>query len=99
MRAHRREHRQDAIDARVEIELVGAQLELGIVRRLVRVVDAGESGDLAGALPCVQALHVALGAHGDRGRDPDLDEPIGLVGGALGMASPHLVTRRCGTAR
>ena len=47
---------------------------LGVVRRLVRVVDAGELFDLARERLRVEPLHVAARALLDRRLDPDLDE-------------------------
>ena len=87
----RRQHRHDAVDAPDEVELVGAQLDLRCVRRLVRVVDSGETCELARALTGVEALDVARRADIDRCRHPHLDEAVGRLGGALEVPSPHLV--------
>src|SRR5215208_7560716 len=56
--------------------LVGLDGELGVLRRLVGVRDAGELLDLAGARLGVKALDVALLADLERGLGVDLDEPL-----------------------
>ena len=50
-----------------------------LLRRLVRVVDAGEALDLAGERLRVEAVHVAAGALVERGPDVDLDEGAVLL--------------------
>ena len=47
---------------------------------LVRVVDAGEALDLAGARRLVKALGVAVLAHGEGDLHVDLDEPVAAPG-------------------
>ena len=47
---------------------------------LVRVVDAGEALDLAGARRLVKTLGVAVLAHGEGDLHIDLDEPVAAPG-------------------
>ena len=54
--------------------VLGLDHQLGVLRRLVGVGDAGELLDLAGAGLRVEALDVALLADLDRGLDVGLDE-------------------------
>ena len=71
----------------VERRAVGrGEHQLGLVGRLVGVVDAGEPGDLAGPGLGVEALGVALLALLDRRVDEDLDE--GQVGRLVDRAGP-----------
>ena len=53
--------------------------DLGVLRRLVRVVDAREALDLAGERLRVEAVHVAARALVERGPDVDLDERAVLL--------------------
>ena len=55
----------------------GVQRDLGVHRRLVGIVDAGEALDLAAAGLGVHSLGVALLAHLERRVDEHLDELIG----------------------
>src|SRR5262245_15312491 len=59
--------------------LVRVAGDLGPERRLVRVADAGELLDLAGARLLVEALHVALLADGERRVDEHFDETRGVL--------------------
>ena len=65
----------------------GVDHELGVLGRLVRVVDAGEARDLAGQRLLVQALGVAVGGDlVDRGVHVDLDELADqLAAGVAGL--------------
>ena len=54
--------------------LVGADVDLGLLGRLVRRADARELWDLAGARHLVQALGVACLGHLERQVDEDLNE-------------------------
>src|SRR5215204_3920224 len=65
--------------------LFGLEDEVGRVRRLVGVRDAGELLDLPGESLLVKALDVPLGAYFERGVDEDLDEVYD--------PAPHLVPR------
>jgi hypothetical protein len=58
----------------VGVAVLGPQQQVGRLRRLVRVVDAGEVRDLAGAGLGVQPLGVARLADRERRVDEDLDE-------------------------
>ena len=51
---------QDVLQRLLGVLGLGVDPQLGVLRRLVRVVDAGEPGDLAGERLLVQALRVAV---------------------------------------
>lgn len=74
----------DLHHALLDAHLVGPEVNLGGLRRLVRRADAREVRDLARARLLVQALGVALLGHRDGDVDENLDEGDGLVGGAAG---------------
>ena len=61
---------------RFDRERPGIDLELRIHRRLVRVVEPRELGDLSPARAGVESLHVAAFAFLQRRRDVDLDEAL-----------------------
>src|SRR4051812_14074420 len=65
----------------------GIQDQVGVLGRLVRVVDASPRRDLAGSGPCIHALGITPLALLQRGVDEDFDEPIGAD------HLPHLVAR------
>ena len=74
----------DLVDALLDRLLAGVEGDLGVERGLVRVVDAGETLDLAGAGLGVEALDVAPLADLDRGVAVDLDEvPPGKLPGVV----------------
>ena len=62
---------------------LGVDAKFGMGRFLVLAIDSGETAQITGPLPGVEALDVALGADLDRRRDVDLEErDAGLVVGA-----------------
>lgn len=62
-----------------DVDLVGADVDLGLCRRLVRCADTGELLDLARTGLLVQPLWVALLHDAQRRVDEDLDERQGRV--------------------
>src|ERR1700742_584331 len=60
--------------------VVGGEPQVGVHRRLIRAVDAGELGDLARARLCVQPLRVTLLAFLDRRVTEHLDEVEAGIG-------------------
>ena len=68
-----REHQRGV---RLRRGVLGVERQLGVQRRLVRVVDAGEAGDLARARLGVPALDVALLADLEGRVHEDLHERV-----------------------
>src|SRR5436190_4009171 len=54
--------------------IYGIENDLGIIRRLVRVIDASKAFDLAAARLTVHAFHISLLANRKRGVDKYLDK-------------------------
>src|SRR5262249_41831048 len=73
--------------------LLGVDHDLGVVRNLVRVVDAGEALDLTRERLRVEALHIAARALLDRRLDEHLDERAELLD-RLARVLARLVVRR-----
>lgn len=68
------QHLQHLLDARLHVGLRSQNAQLGVRRRLVGGIDAGEASDLARARPFVKSFHVSLLAHLQRRVYEDLDE-------------------------
>ena len=62
------------VGQRLGVLRAGVEHQFGLGRGFVRIVDAGEALELAGAGLLVEALRVAGFADFDRGVDEDLDE-------------------------
>jgi len=65
----------------------GVALDLGIKRRFIRIVDAGESLNLAIPGTLVKALDVSTFADGQRSVDIDLNESADSTAGLLAGSS------------
>src|SRR5215213_6151745 len=68
------QRRQDALGAGPRRLLIGVNDQLGIERRLIRIVDAGEALNLAGQRFFIQALGIARNRHIERHVDEDLEK-------------------------
>src|SRR6478736_2331984 len=82
--AERFQRAEDPREARLRRLRVGVNGDLGVLRRLVRIVDAREVLDLPRERLLVEPFGIAVGERGDRALAIDLDEIANL--GALLVA-------------